>query len=253
MSIVNHLPCSAMVGSHLRTTSTFPFPLIVPGAYVKTFFPFSLKSVLLRRVLYSLAFFVIFTRVFVPGRLLLSRLARFDSHGVGKCRWFLLPGGYFGFSGRRGGFSTTSRSSARIHTASPCCMSRQTLCPSVPAVVAAVKMAALSGSLSLTRKSLQPSHCRYLGGIDVDGHETGTVYLGKRQNADVWAKVYDKRHERLSRGFADPGSLLRVGGLPVGRWRHPARCPSTCRRVLPIRRKIACSCPGWLCRVAVSC
>ena len=84
------------------------------------------------------------------------------------------------------------------------------LCPSVPAVVAAVKMAALSGSLSLTRKSLQPSHCSYLGGIDVDGHETGTVYLGKRQNADVWAKVYDKRHERLSRGYADPGSLLRV-------------------------------------------
>ena len=84
------------------------------------------------------------------------------------------------------------------------------LCASVPAVVAAVKMAALSGSLSLTRKSLQPSHCSYLGGIDVDGHETGTVYLGKRENADVWAKVYDKRHERLSRGFADPGSLLRV-------------------------------------------
>ena len=26
----------------------------------------------------------------------------------------------------------------------------------------------------------------------------------------MWAKVYDKRHERLSRGFADPGSLLRV-------------------------------------------
>ena len=84
------------------------------------------------------------------------------------------------------------------------------LCPSVPAVVAAVKDAALSGSLSLTRKSLQPSHCSYLGGVDVDGHETGTVYLGKKANADVWAKVYDKRHERLSRGCEDPGSLLRV-------------------------------------------
>lgn len=82
--------------------------------------------------------------------------------------------------------------------------------PSPPEAVAAVKAAAQSGALSLTRKKLLPSQCTYLLGADVDGRETGTAYLGQRSNADVWAKVYDKRHERLSRGFADPGSVARV-------------------------------------------
>ena len=36
------------------------------------------------------------------------------------------------------------------------------------------------------------------------------MYLGNKANADVWAKVYDKRHERLSRGYAEPGSIVRV-------------------------------------------
>lgn len=86
MAIVNHLPCSAMVGDPFADYLNVSVPLDSAGAYVTTFFPFSLKSALLRRVLYSLAFFVIFSRVCVPGRSLLSRLARFDSHGVGKCR-----------------------------------------------------------------------------------------------------------------------------------------------------------------------
>lgn len=84
------------------------------------------------------------------------------------------------------------------------------LAPSVPAVVQAVKRAAYAGELSLTRKRVLPSQCQHVFGVDVDGVETGTIYLGQRANADVWAKVYDKRHERLSRGFADPGSLVRV-------------------------------------------
>lgn len=84
------------------------------------------------------------------------------------------------------------------------------LVPSPPDVVAEVKKAAQSGALALTRKKLLPSQCTYLLGADVDGKETGTVYLGQRSNADVWAKIYDKRHERLSRGYADPGSLVRV-------------------------------------------
>lgn len=81
-------------------------------------------------------------------------------------------------------------------------------CP--PAVIGQVKAAASSGLLSLTRKRLLPSHCTYLLGSDCDGLETGTVYLGNKANADVWAKVYDKRHERLSRGYAEPGSIVRV-------------------------------------------
>lgn len=81
---------------------------------------------------------------------------------------------------------------------------------SPPDAVAQVKREAQAGELSLTRKRLLPSQCTYLLGADADGRETGTVYLGHRSNADVWAKVYDKRHERLSRGFADPGSVVRV-------------------------------------------
>lgn len=84
------------------------------------------------------------------------------------------------------------------------------LVPSPPEVVGQVKRAAQSGELALTRKKLAPAHCTYLLGADIDGNETGTVYLGNRANADVWAKVYDKRHERLTRGYADPGSLVRV-------------------------------------------
>jgi len=84
------------------------------------------------------------------------------------------------------------------------------LVSSPPDSIALVKAAASSGSLALTRKALLPKHCTYLLGSDIDGAETGTVYLGHRANADVWAKVYDKRHERLSRGFADPGSVVRV-------------------------------------------
>lgn len=82
--------------------------------------------------------------------------------------------------------------------------------PSPPSAIAQVKQAASAGELSLTRKRLLPSQCVYLLGADSDGLETGTAYLGQRQNADVWAKVYDKRHERLSRGFSDPGSVVRV-------------------------------------------
>lgn len=81
---------------------------------------------------------------------------------------------------------------------------------SPPAVIARVKEAASAGELSLTRKRLLPSHCTYLLGADCDGLETGTVYLGNKANADVWGKVYDKRHERLSRGYPEPGSIVRV-------------------------------------------
>lgn len=84
------------------------------------------------------------------------------------------------------------------------------LCVDVPAAIQAVKLSAYDGDLALTRKRVLPTQCQHVFSVDCDGKETGTLYLGQRANADVWAKVYDKRHERLSRGFADPGSLARV-------------------------------------------
>jgi len=81
-------------------------------------------------------------------------------------------------------------------------------CPA--SAVLAVKAAACAGELSLTRKRVLPEHVRSLLQVNEQGLETGTIYLGNRANADVWAKVYDKRQERLSRGFADPGPIVRV-------------------------------------------
>ena len=80
----------------------------------------------------------------------------------------------------------------------------------VPAAVQAVKDAAYAGELALTRKRILPTQCKHIFNVNAEGQETGTIYLGQRANADVWAKVYDKRNERLSRGAADPGSLCRV-------------------------------------------
>ena len=77
-------------------------------------------------------------------------------------------------------------------------------------VILAVKDAAFAEELSLTRKKLLKSQCKVLLSPDASGDETGTVYLGHRKNADVWAKVYDKRQERLQKGCSDPGPIVRV-------------------------------------------
>lgn len=82
--------------------------------------------------------------------------------------------------------------------------------PDVPTAIRAVKDAAYAGELSLTRKKIQPSQCKHIFGVDFEGNETGTVYLGQRANADVWAKVYDKGHQQVSMGNAHPGSIARV-------------------------------------------
>lgn len=82
--------------------------------------------------------------------------------------------------------------------------------PDVPAAISAVKDAAYAGELSLTRKKIQPGQCRHFFGVDHEGKETGTVYLGQRANADVWAKVYDKGHQQACAGLAHGGSIARV-------------------------------------------
>ena len=64
---------------------------------------------------------------------------------------------------------------------------------------------ALRGTVRLSRKACTAS---MRSGPCVDGGVTGTVYLGKR-TAEVRAYVYDKRQERLDRGYADPGPLVR--------------------------------------------
>lgn len=68
---------------------------------------------------------------------------------------------------------------------------------------------AVHGGVSLSRKSLDPARhlTRYVG-PGLDGEETGTIYLGAR-SAEVKARVYDKRHERICRVGSDPGPWTR--------------------------------------------
>lgn len=82
--------------------------------------------------------------------------------------------------------------------------------PDPSRVVLSVKDAGYAELLSLTRKQVRKDQVKALLTMGKAGTETGTVYLGHRANADVWAKVYDKQHERLSKGFSDPGPLVRV-------------------------------------------
>lgn len=78
-----------------------------------------------------------------------------------------------------------------------------------PSVVMALKDCLVSGpGVGLTRKRLRRGQFHFELGVGFDGRETGTVYLGQR-TAEVRAKVYDKGHERRSKGFLDPGDLLR--------------------------------------------
>lgn len=79
-----------------------------------------------------------------------------------------------------------------------------------PRVISKVYALANKGGLFLTRKAINPLHVSKLLGQNLEGADTGTVYLGSRKNSDVWAKVYDKRQERLAKGFPDTGPLLRV-------------------------------------------
>jgi len=79
-----------------------------------------------------------------------------------------------------------------------------------PPAVEAVYELGKTGTLHLTRKAVLPEHVSRLTGPAADGRDTGTVYLGNRKNSDVWAKVYDKGHEALSKRGKDIGQLLRV-------------------------------------------
>ena len=73
-----------------------------------------------------------------------------------------------------------------------------------------VKSAAQAEEVYLTRKVVKKERQMALLVMGFRGKETGTVYLSDRENADVWGKVYDKQQERVSKGFSDPGSIVRV-------------------------------------------
>lgn len=79
-----------------------------------------------------------------------------------------------------------------------------------PPLLQALYGRAARGEVSLTRKTLDPGRhvFRYMG-PGPDGEDTGTVYLGAR-SAEVKARVYDKRWERICRGNDDPGPWFRA-------------------------------------------
>lgn len=66
------------------------------------------------------------------------------------------------------------------------------------------------GLISLSRKVLSRKSVLKIFGMDDEGNETGTLYLGDKKNHDIWAKVYDKRKERMDKGFDDTGPLTRI-------------------------------------------
>jgi hypothetical protein len=81
-----------------------------------------------------------------------------------------------------------------------------------PPLINSVYASAKGGAIQLTRKAIALRDVRAFLAQDLSGSglDTGTVYLGNRHNSDVWAKVYDKRQEMVSKGRDDPGPLIRV-------------------------------------------
>lgn len=79
-----------------------------------------------------------------------------------------------------------------------------------PKYVGKLYQKAVNGEVYLTRKAVNPIHVSKLLGRNQEGFDTGTVYLGSRKNSDVWARVYDKRQERIAKGELDAPPTLRV-------------------------------------------
>lgn len=79
-----------------------------------------------------------------------------------------------------------------------------------PPVLLALYQDARAGLIKLTQKQIQPKNVStyFRPSQTCPGIDTGTVYLGTRR-AEVHAKVYDKRDERLCAGVDDPGPLIR--------------------------------------------
>ena len=100
-----------------------------------------------------------------------------------------------------------------------------------PGLLQSLYKRASSGEVALTRKALNPArHLRSIMSPGVTGEDTGTIYLGGK-TAEVKARVYDKRHERIASGFPDPGPWLRAEltvtaavGISLKRCLEPCAC-----------------------------
>lgn len=77
-----------------------------------------------------------------------------------------------------------------------------------PPVVRRLARLGRSGKLQVTRKAVRPEHVSEYRGCYPDGRISGTVYLGSRR-ADVRPAIYDKRLERISKNYPDPGPCTR--------------------------------------------
>lgn len=78
-----------------------------------------------------------------------------------------------------------------------------------PVHVARIATRAREGSVGLSRKAVPASQVTTYESLDARGDLTGTVYLGQ-STARVRGVIYDKRHERESKGEPDPGPCLRI-------------------------------------------
>jgi hypothetical protein len=67
---------------------------------------------------------------------------------------------------------------------------------------------ASTGQVRLSRKFIPGTNCRSVTSVNHEGRRTGTVYYGTR-TSEVRAKTYDKQHERMCAGHADPGPWVR--------------------------------------------
>lgn len=79
-----------------------------------------------------------------------------------------------------------------------------------PPVLRRLKRRAKAGEVKLTRKSVKPSSVRFIESHNYSDPSvpTGMLYLGSPK-AEVRAGCYDKRNERLEKGFPDQGPTLR--------------------------------------------
>lgn len=135
----------------------------------------------------------------------------FKVHRRGHVGVFSASGGFLWALRGKGLFSAYLRELAGFpHRVSMLHATQDYIVADPALVVQEVRRLGQLGELALTRKHILPGQVKSILAVGCHGSETGTIYLGHRANADVWAKIYDKREERLSHGFPDPGPVVRV-------------------------------------------
>lgn len=74
-----------------------------------------------------------------------------------------------------------------------------------PERIAQILALGRAGCISVGRKSVPATEVHFENRLRFDGATTGTVYFGKRHKKRLSMHVYDKRNERIDRGYPDPG------------------------------------------------